>query len=182
MFGQKDKVALFVDGSNFFESVKEVGLRIDYQKVYDFFARRETVFRAHYFSAVKPDSPEKDDDLRPLLDWLSYHNWDVITKPVKMFTNRETGEQDIKGNMDVEITTEMLLLKDHVNHMVLFSGDEDFVYAIQKVKAAGVRVTVVSSPKMVASNLRRIADLYINLETVFNDFSSRGGRGVRARG
>lgn len=182
MFGQKDKVALFVDGSNFFESVKEVGLRIDYQKVYDFFARRETVFRAHYFSAVKPSSPEKDDDIRPLLDWLAYHNWDVITKPVKMFVNRETGEQDIKGNMDVEIATEMVLLKDHVNHMVLFSGDEDFVYAIQKVKAAGVRVTVVSSPKMVASNLRRIADLYINLETVFNDFSSRGNRGVRARG
>lgn len=178
MFGQKDKVALFVDGSNFFESVKETRLRIDYSRIREYFARRETVLRAFYFTAVLPDSPEKNDPIRPLLDWLSFHEWSVITKPVKILVDPVTNVQTIKGNMDNEITTEMLSMAEHVQHLVLFSGDEDFTYSLKWLKAKGKRITVVSSSRLAAHNLRKEADVYLDLSSM-KEFFERDGR-VRA--
>lgn len=179
MFGQKDKVALFMDGSNFSATIKSLKMGIDYANLRGYFSRRETVVRAHYFTAVLPSSPDTRDELRPLLDWLGYNEWDVVTKPTKSYVD-DSGKLRIKGNMDVEITANMMLLRDHVNHMVLFSGDGDFSYVVDLVKKSGVRVTVVSSTNtevaMCSNQLRTAADRFIDL----NDMRSEFGRRPRA--
>lgn len=177
MFGTRDKVALFIDGSNFYATIKELDMNIDYGRVRAYFNKQELLFRAMYFTAVLPDSGE-NDELRPLVDWLGYNSWIVSTKLVKQYTDRVTNVTRTKGNMDCEITVEMMLLKDSVTHMVLFSGDGDFCHLVRTLQAHGVRVTVVSSkqtqPPMVSNDLRKVCDQFIDLADMRGEFCRSG--------
>jgi uncharacterized LabA/DUF88 family protein len=55
----------------------------------------------------------------------------------------------------------------HIDELVLFSGDGDFRRLVEAVQRRGVRVTVVSTissqPPMIADELRRQADVFIDL-------------------
>jgi uncharacterized LabA/DUF88 family protein len=104
--------------------------------------------------------------IRPLLDWLDYNGYTVVTKPAKEFTD-STGRRKIKGNMDLELAVDVMELADHIDHVVLFSGDGDFRPVVESVQKKGVRVTVVSTistqPPMIADELRRQADVFLDL-------------------
>jgi uncharacterized LabA/DUF88 family protein len=56
----------------------------------------------------------------------------------------------------------------HVDHIVLFSGDGDFRPLVEALQRMGVRVSVVSTvrtqPSMIADELRRQADNFIELD------------------
>jgi uncharacterized LabA/DUF88 family protein len=69
--------------------------------------------------------------------------------------------------MDVELAVDVMEMGGHVDHIVLFSGDGDFRRLVEAVQKKGVRVTVVSSiktqPPMVADELRRQADIFVDL-------------------
>ena len=110
--------------------------------------------------------------VKPLVDWLDYNGFTVVTKPVKRYTDAQ-GHSRTKGNMDVEIAVDMLELAPHLDHAVLFSGDGDFRRLVQAVQAKGVRVTVVSSvksqPPQISDDLRRQADAFIDLSDLAQD-------------
>ncbi|MEE8535849.1 MAG: NYN domain-containing protein, partial [Kiloniellales bacterium] len=90
----------------------------------------------------------------------------MVTKPTKEFMD-STGRRKLKGNMDIELAIDVLEMADHLNHIVLFSGDGDFRRLVEAVQRKGVRMTVVSTvrsqPSMVADELRRQADSFIDL-------------------
>jgi uncharacterized LabA/DUF88 family protein len=73
----------------------------------------------------------------------------------------------VKGNMDIELAVHAMELAGHIDQMVLFSGDGDFRSLVEAVQRRGVRVTVVSTissqPPMVADELRRQADAFVDL-------------------
>ena len=104
--------------------------------------------------------------IRPLVDWLDYNGYTMVTKPTKEFTD-SMGRRKVKGNMDMELAIDVLEMADHLDHAILFSGDGDFRRLVEAVQRRGVRVTVVStfqsSPPMVADELRRQADTFIEL-------------------
>ena len=108
--------------------------------------------------------------LRPLIDWLDYNGFAVISKLTREFTDPETGKKRTKGNMDMELALDMLKLAPHIDHAILFSGDGDFCRLLEDVQDLGVRVSVVSttktSPPMVADSLRRMADIFIEMEDI----------------
>jgi uncharacterized LabA/DUF88 family protein len=116
-----------------------------------------------------------------LADWLDYNGFNVITKPAKEFTDT-LGRRRVKGDMDIEIAVDMMELASHVDHIVLFSGDGDFRVLIEAVQRRGPRVSVVSSiktqPPMIADELRRQADTFIDLA----DLSALIGRPPRPDG
>jgi uncharacterized LabA/DUF88 family protein len=90
-----------------------------------------------------------------------------VTKPSKEFTDA-TGRRRFKGNMDVEIAVDMMEVVGRVDHVVLMSGDGDFRSLVEAVQRKGVRVTVVSTlrsqPPMIADELRRQADVFVDLQ------------------
>tara|TARA_B100000678_G_scaffold13582_1_gene10659 strand:+ start:7383 stop:7961 length:579 start_codon:yes stop_codon:yes gene_type:complete len=163
-FYQNDRLALFIDGANLYSASKAVGVEIDYRKLLEEFRKRGRLIRAYYYTALV----ENDDysPIRPLVDWLQYNGYNVITKPAREFTDRD-GRRRIKGDMDVEITVDMMNLAAHVDHMVIFSGDGDLTRVVHAVKDKGVRVSVVSTvksqPAMISDDLRRAADTFIDL-------------------
>lgn len=170
-FHPNEKLALFIDGSNLFATAKALNFDIDYKRLRSFFAEKGILLRANYYTALLED--QEYSPLRPLVDWLDYNGYTLITKPTKEFTDSR-GEKKIKGNMDMELAIDMMGMAEHVDHMVLFSGDGDFRRLVEAVQRKGVRVTVVSStkttPSMIADELRRQADNFIELSSMNDEF------------
>jgi uncharacterized LabA/DUF88 family protein len=160
-----ERIGLFIDGANLYSTAKALGLDIDYRKLLDLFGSQGRLVRAYYYTAL-PDEPEYSP-LRPLVDWLDYNGFALVTKSLKRYTEAHTGSVRAKGNMDIEIAVDMLEMAPHLDHAVLFSGDGDFRYAVAAVQRRGVRVSVVSTlrsqPPMAADELRRQADSFLEL-------------------
>ncbi|NKB20873.1 MAG: NYN domain-containing protein [Alphaproteobacteria bacterium] len=160
----QEKIALFIDGSNLYAAARALGFDIDYKNLLELFSSKGQLVRAYYYTALMED--QEYLPIRPLVDWLDYNGYTMVTKPTKEFTD-SMGRRKIKGNMDMELAIDVLEMAEHLDHAVLFSGDGDFRRLVEAVQRRGVRVTVVStfqsSPPMVADELRRQADTFIEL-------------------
>ena len=167
IFDQREKIALFIDGANLYATSKSLGFDIDYKRMLGFFESQAYLLRAYYYTALIED--QEYSSIRPLIDWLDYNGYRVITKPTKEFTDA-TGRRKVKGNMDMELAIDALELADTVDHMVLFSGDGDFRPLVEALQRKGRKVSVVSTvitnPPMIADDLRRQADNFIELTTL----------------
>lgn len=172
MFHSNDRLAVFIDGSNLYSAARALQYDLDFRRMLEWFREKSILTRAYYYTAVIEG--EEFSPIRPLVDWLDYNGFSVVTKPVRRFTDAQ-GHTRTKGNMDIEIAVDMLEMADHLDHAVLFSGDGDFRRLVQAVQAKGVRVTVVSSlktqPPHIADDLRRQADAFIELSDVVDAFS-----------
>jgi uncharacterized LabA/DUF88 family protein len=195
MNGQQ-RIALFIDGANLYATTKTLGFDIDYRRLLKEFQSRGYLVRAFYYTAMTED--QEYSSIRPLVDWLDYNGYRVVTKPAKEFTDA-TGRRRIKGNMDIELAIDALELAPHMDHAVLFSGDGDFRSLVEALQRRGVRVSVVSTvqtqPPMVADELRRQADEFIELAHLIQkigrdpaerpprntDYGDRGERPERPR-
>jgi uncharacterized LabA/DUF88 family protein len=173
-FIQQERTALFIDGANLYAATRSLGFDIDYRRLLDFFSTKTTLIRAYYYSALL--ETEEYSPLKPLTDWLAYNGYTLVTKPAKEFTDA-MGRRRIKGNMDIELAIDMLELSPRLDHAVLFSGDSDFRRLVEAVQRRGVRVSVISSikttPPMIADELRRQADQYIELADIAAGFSRK---------
>ena len=163
-FYPNERIALFIDGANLYATSRALDFDIDYRSLLGVFAKQGILVRAFYYTALleEPDySP-----IRPLVDWLDYNGFTVVTKPAKEFMDLQ-GRRKTKGNMDVEMTVNMMELAGHVDHMVLISGDGDFQSVVAAVQRRGVRVTAISTiktqPSMIADELRRQVDMFIDI-------------------
>jgi uncharacterized LabA/DUF88 family protein len=174
-----NKIALFIDGANLHATMKALGFEIDYRSLLKEFNGRGTLVRAFYYTAIVED--QEYSSIRPLIDFLDYNGYSVVTKATKEFVDA-AGRRKVKANMDIELAVDAMELADHIDQMVLFSGDGDFRSLVQAMQRRGVHVTVVSSlasqPPLVADELRRQADVFIDLV----DLQSRVGRELSSRG
>jgi uncharacterized LabA/DUF88 family protein len=163
-FLENERVALFIDGANLYSAARALGFDIDYRRLLKVFREKGRMVRAYYYTALIEG--QEYSAIRPMIDWLEYNGFAIITKPAKEFTDA-LGRRKIKGNMDIELAVDVLEMAEHLDHVILFSGDGDFRRLVEAVQRKGLRVSVVStiksSPPMVADELRRQADDFIEL-------------------
>ncbi len=164
VFYSQERIGLFIDGSNLYAAARALGFDIDYKRLLELFTSQGRLIRAFYYTALVED--QEYSPIRPLVDWLDYNGYTMVTKPTKEFTDA-TGRRKIKGNMDIELAIDVMEMAQYLDHVVLFSGDGDFRRLVEAVQRKGVRVTVVSTvrsqPPMVADELRRQADTFVEL-------------------
>jgi len=164
-FYPQERIALFIDGANLYAAARALGFDIDYKRLLNLFADKGQLIRAFYYTALIED--QEYSPIRPLVDWLDYNGYTMVTKPTKEFTDA-SGRRKIKGNMDIELAIDVMEMAERLDHVVLFSGDGDFRRLVEAVQRKGLRVTVVStirsSPPMVADELRRQADVFVELD------------------
>jgi uncharacterized LabA/DUF88 family protein len=167
MFDEREKIALFIDGANLYAAAKSLGFDIDYRKLLLEFQKKGYLLRAYYYTALAED--QEYSSIRPLIDWLDYNGYTVVTKPTKEFID-STGRRKIKGNMDIELAVNVMEMAESIDHIVLFSGDGDFRSVVEAVQRKGRKVSVVSTlstqPPMIADELRRQADHFIDLSSL----------------
>jgi len=163
-FYPDERIALFIDGSNLYAAARALGFDIDYKRLLTEFGKRGKLVRAFYYTALLED--QEYSPIRPLIDWLDYNGYTMVTKPTKEFTDSQ-GRRRFKGDMDVELAVDVMEMSAYVDHIILFSGDGDFRRLVEAVQRKGPRVTVVSTvrsqPSMVADELRRQADNFLEL-------------------
>jgi uncharacterized LabA/DUF88 family protein len=164
-FYPQERIGLFIDGSNVYAAARALNFDIDYRRLLDVFASKGRLIRAFYYTALVED--QEYSPIRPLIDWLDYNGYTMVTKPTKEFTDA-MGRRKIKGNMDIELAIDVMEMAERLDHVVLFSGDGDFRRLVEAVQRRGVRVTVVSTirsqPPMIADELRRQADAFLELQ------------------
>lgn len=167
MFDPREKISLFIDGANLFATSKNLGFDIDYRKLLTYFQGRGYLLRAYYYTALVED--QEYSSIRPLIDWLDYNGYRVVTKPAREYTDAG-GRRKIKGNMDIELAVDAMEQAETTDHLVIFSGDGDFASLIAALQRRGRKVSVVSSlatqPAMIADNLRRQADNFIDIASL----------------
>lgn len=172
-----ERVALFIDGPNFYSALKALKWEADYNLILQYFAKRGQLLRANYYTAIR--DTQEFTAIIPLTDFLTYNGFTVVSKPVKEMTNHLTGIVTRKGNMDVEITIDMLKLAPHLDHLVLFSDDGDFRALVEELQRMGKRVSVVSTleakPNITADELRRQSDNFIELNDLKEEFERDPG-------
>jgi uncharacterized LabA/DUF88 family protein len=185
-FYEDERIALFIDGANLYATAKSLQFDIDYKRLLGFFRKRSRLVRAIYYTALMEDA--EYSPLRPLIDWLDSNGYKVVTKPAKEYTD-SLGRRKVKGNMDIELAIDVMQLAENLDHIVLFSGDGDFRSLVAAVQTKGRRVSVVSTlvtrPPMVADELRRQADQFIELadlrDEIGRDPGERDARPLRER-
>ena len=169
-FYPNERIALFIDGSNLYATAKALGFDIDYKRLLALFRSKGHLVRALYYTALAED--QEYSSIRPLIDWLDYNGYTMVTKPTKEYTDA-SGRRKIKGNMDIELTVDAMELSPHLDHIVLFSGDGDFRSLVAALQQKGLRVSVASTlqtqPPMVADELRRQADQFIDIAELEKD-------------
>ena len=167
---EREKMVLFIDGANLYATAKALGFEIDYQQLLEYFGHQGYLLRAYYYTALIDD--QEYSSIRPLVDWLDYNGYRVVTKLAKEF-NDVSGRRKVKGNMDIELAVDAMELVDTVDHFILFSGDGDFRVLVESLQRHGRKVsifsTICSQPPMIADDLRRQADQFIDLSDLRND-------------
>ena len=162
---KRERTALFIDGANLYATAKTLGFDIDYKRLLKFFEENSHFIRALYYTAITDD--QEYSSIRPLIDWLDYNGYTMVTKPTKEFTD-SAGRRKIKGNMDIELAVDALTLSDRLDHIVIFSGDGDFRALVEELQRRGKRVSIVSTlmtqPPMIADDLRRQADQFVEIK------------------
>lgn len=164
MFYKDERLAVLIDGANLYAASRSLGFDVDFKSLRQEFARRGKLVRIGYYNSVVES--EEFTPLRPLLDWLDYNGFKVVTRPTREIVDG-TGRRRVKGNLELHIAVDAMELAERVDHLVLFAGDGDYRTLLTAVQRRGVRVTVVSSirtqPALISDELRRQADGFIEL-------------------
>ena len=163
----QDRFALFIDVSNLFAAAKGLNFYIDFKRLLEYFSAQGCLIRAFYYTALIED--QEYSPIRPLVDWLDYNGYTMVTKPTKEFID-SSGRRKIKGNMDIELAVDVLQMSEYLDHAVIFSGDGDFRRLVEALQRKGLRVSVVSTmhsqSPVIADELRRQADTFIELSSI----------------
>jgi uncharacterized LabA/DUF88 family protein len=166
---REQRLAVFIDGANLYATTKSLGFDVDYRRLLKYYQGQGVLVRAYYYTALIED--QEYSSIRPLIDWLDYNGYRVVTKPTKEFID-SMGRRKVKGNMDIELAIDALELAPYIDHVVLFSGDGDFRSLVDALQRRGLRVTVVSTistqPPMIADELRRQADEFVDITQLVN--------------
>ncbi|MEO1222596.1 MAG: NYN domain-containing protein [Pseudomonadota bacterium] len=176
IFYKEERLAIFIDGANLYATARALNFDIDYRRLLSMFAKKGRLIRAFYYTTMFED--QEYSPLRPLVDWLDYNGFTMVTKPIREYTDSQ-GRRKVKGSIDIDLAIDALEIADKVDHILLFTGDGDFKRLVEALQPRGVRVTVVSTikaqPPMVSDDLRRLADNFIELQDLAPHIEREGG-------
>lgn len=171
VFYPGERFAVFIDGANFNFSKRNISMFVDDLRLLSYFRKNSgnSIFlRIYHYETVPRDDGSEDragliTAIRKRLDFMEYNGFTIVSKLAKDFIT-ESGDTFMKGNMDGEMIVDMMDISANLDHIILFSGDGDFRYAVHKLQQRGKRVTVVSSEGSIANELKRQADVFVDLE------------------
>jgi uncharacterized LabA/DUF88 family protein len=159
-FSPEQRLAILIDGTNFYGTLNQLGFEIDFLRLLAFFRQKGKLVRALYYS--RRADAEEESSLRQLLEWLAYNGFTLVTKPATEFP-KALGQRRIRSKMHVELAIDALQLADHVDHFIVFTGNAAFRPLVAAIQLRGCFVSVASTPPMTADELRRQADHFIDL-------------------
>lgn len=161
----KGRVYVFVDAANILYSQQTLHWRVDYKKLKEYF-EGECDLKAIYFYTGRVGDNDKQNSFLKKLESFGYL---VKAKEVKRIKVSKSA-YEWKGNLDVELTIDVLANINNFDTLILMSGDSDFAPLLDAVKTLQKRTLVMSTKGHIAKELLERAK-YINLQKL-KDFIS----------
>lgn len=170
------KLGVFIDASNLWQAQKVKGQFFDLRKLATYL---KTVYRAKdilvYYYDAYPENGTREyslDNKHKFYTFLKKQlRFVVRKKPLKRIVVQSgDGHTSIeKGNMDVEMTIDMVDKYQHYDIIVLFSGDSDFQAVINYLKSKGRLVYIYSSRNNISKELISSGSGYTDVLTLGAD-------------
>ena len=160
-FGKDERLAVFIDGGSLSAAVTALEFEVDFGKISRFFRDACNLVRIYFYAQV----PEEGGSIRPLIDWLDYHNYSVTAKTGRTLVE-EGRKARTRGDFAVDLAVEAMRVGRNVDHLVLVCGDYRYRALVAGLQQMGRRVSVISTlqPRpIVDAELRRQADQFIDL-------------------
>lgn len=157
--GYRPRIAVFVDVPNLIYGYEGDG-SLHMGKILNLLTEGRDLVRATAYSPVSDDPREPMEQQRFVAPFVPFE-YRIVTKPLKRFA-----DGSIKGNFDVEMAIDMVLMADRVDVMAIVSGDADFARAVEAVQQKGVRVEVIAFAGSTSLEMRALADHYLELGRV----------------
>ncbi len=154
------KAIAFIDEANITIQAERLGLRIDYKKLLNYLNENYNLLRAYLYTGLDLESA----GLNNFVVMLRRTGFRVVH-----FRGDERPDGSVKANLDVHIAVDMVAMADSYDVAILFSGDGDYVPAIDVVSRKGVRVEVVSLEEHAANQLLDHADHFSDLRELIED-------------
>jgi len=166
-FGVRDqeRTLVMIDGGHFFSCHQSLGFTVDWAKMVTHL-RESTRLTALVYYALVPADPTVKHAARPAIDWLAYNGGRIHTKSMSEF-NDGTGRMRVRGTLIPEMSVDMVLAAPNIDHLILFAGDGEFSYPVEKVQER-CRVTMVSTIESeeirANTDLRRLVDNFVDVK------------------
>jgi uncharacterized LabA/DUF88 family protein len=177
-----ERLGLFIDGANFHATARALGFEPDFKRLLAMLRERGRLVRAHYYTTLIEDE-EEFCAIRPLVDWLAYNGYTTVTKTVRQSADPDA--RRARGRIDVELAVDAMRLHAGLDHVLIFSGNGEFRSLVAALQGLGKRVSVVSTlatnPAMIADDLRRQADQFIDLADLKDEIVRPQRGAVEAR-
>jgi len=180
----KSKVRVYIDGANMLYTQKKLGWNIDWTKLVEYLKSQWNVEEIRYYTGVKED----DEKMKGFLKYLNYIGIITVTKSLKIIKigpdhplyKIHNYRELHKSNFDVEMTSDILVEllkgkdnKEHIEQVVICSGDSDFNYLIKTLKDFHVGTTVMASKKMLAWELKFSASRVLKIEDLRGEIEKK---------
>ena len=164
---KKNTIYVFIDASNLWEAFKVKGRFLDFEKTVKYLKEKfnGTSLRTFYYTAY-PAEGTRSYSLDGKHKFFTYLQkalgFSVIKKELKRINVvNEHGEAiEEKGNMDVEMTIDVILHFKKYDTAIFFTGDSDFLALIAYLRNHDRKVYIFSSKNNVSQELRTGADGY----------------------
>jgi len=171
---EKEKVVIFIDGSNVFHGLKNETFRVDYLKLVEFLTGDRYLVRAYFYSALPSDrdidKQTKDSFSRQkkFLEDISFMGIKVKLAKLRKLPDGTFLEKEV----DIMLATDMLSLayQNAYDTCVLVSGDSDFSYTVEVVQSLGKRVENATFKKTSSYSLRKLSDKFLYLDDYIDKF------------
>lgn len=159
------RCGVFIDGSNIlWGSLKmkpENRWFIDYSKLKAYLKERYRPQFYKFYGAVdtKPKTEVFAQRARvqsKIYAKLEGMGYDIITKPLK-YIKQQDGTFKTKGDMDIELTMDIMGALNDLDTIVLVSGDSDYHTPIQRFHAQGKYIRILSFNALLSWELRTFA-------------------------
>jgi len=171
----KDTVYVFIDASNIYHSQKKLGWKIAFLRLKKYFEKNTALGKIYYYTAYDPDYAQQ----RKFLDLLEISGYTVRKKRVKFIKDSDHEEGGFhKGNLDVELTIDVVHNRDNFQSFVLLSGDSDFEALIKYLKSYGKRCVVISTKDHVSIELVKQSK-FIDLKKLKGEIELKGEGGQK---
>lgn len=166
----QDRVAVFIDGENIHYSAKHMNMRMDYLKLCRRLAGDRRLVRSYFYTAISNQSEGKID----FINFLKLNGFTVVTKEVRNFSELDTSTRSVRSSLDMEMAIDVLDMSQHLDSVVLCTGDGDFVPLVAALARRGKHVEVCGLREMTSTDLIAAADEYVDLAALKDELVLAG--------
>jgi len=152
---RNQRVAILADAQNLYHTAQSLYSRnIDYSALLEKAVQDRRLTRAIAY-VIRADSPEEES----FFDALTNIGFETKIKDIKTF---QDGSK--KADWDVGMSLDAVTLADHVDTIVLCTGDGDFSRLCSHLRHEGVRVEVMGFQQSTSEELVESADAFVDLD------------------